>query len=93
MPPQLLPASAAAFAPRASAVNVVLGSRVEPWLTQTLKRINRIKRPLNRVHQASKVELPPARGAGYEPLIAILSESLRETSAFGGAVCGVIIAI
>jgi hypothetical protein len=42
---------------------------------------------------ASKVELPPVRGAGYEPLIAILSESLRETSAFGGAVCGVIIAI
>lgn len=51
MPPQLLPASAAAFAPRASSVNIVLGSRVEPWLTQTLKRINRIKRPLNSVPQ------------------------------------------
>ncbi|PNH46234.1 hypothetical protein VD0004_g1798 [Verticillium dahliae] len=51
MPPQLLPASAAAFAPRASSVNVVLGARVEPWLTQTLKRINRIKRPLNSVPQ------------------------------------------
>src|SRR3954454_5730486 len=51
MPVQLLPASAAAFAPRASSVNVVLGSRVEPWLTQTLKRINRIKRPLNSVPQ------------------------------------------
>ncbi|KAK4239797.1 hypothetical protein C8A03DRAFT_32162 [Achaetomium macrosporum] len=51
MPPQLLPASAAAFAPRASSVNVVLGSRVEPWLTQTLKRINKIKRPLNSVPQ------------------------------------------
>jgi hypothetical protein len=51
MPPQLLPASAAAFAPRASSVNVVLGSKVEPWLTQTLKRINRIKRPLNSVQQ------------------------------------------
>lgn len=51
MPPQLLPASAAAFAPRASSVNVVLSSRVEPWLTQTLKRINRIKRPLNSVPQ------------------------------------------
>ncbi|KAJ9154954.1 hypothetical protein NKR23_g2443 [Pleurostoma richardsiae] len=51
MPPQLLPASAAAFAPRASSVNVVLGSKVEPWLTQTLKRINRIKRPLNSVPQ------------------------------------------
>ncbi|GKT87815.1 hypothetical protein Ct61P_05665 [Colletotrichum tofieldiae] len=47
MPVQLLPASAAAFAPRASSVNVVLGSKVEPWLTQTLKRINRVKRPLN----------------------------------------------
>ncbi|KKA27846.1 hypothetical protein TD95_005399 [Thielaviopsis punctulata] len=51
MPPQLLPASAQAFAPRASSVNVVLGSKVEPWLTQTLKRINRVKRPLNSVPQ------------------------------------------
>lgn len=51
MPAQLLPASAAAFAPRASSVNVVLGSKIEPWLTQTLKRINRIKRPLNSVPQ------------------------------------------
>ncbi|EFX04711.1 hypothetical protein CMQ_1639 [Grosmannia clavigera kw1407] len=51
MPPQLLPASAAAFAPRASSVNVVLGNKVEPWLTQTLKRINRVKRPLNSVPQ------------------------------------------
>lgn len=51
MPPQLLPASAAAFAPRSSTVNVVLGSKVEPWLTQTLKRINRVKRPLNSVPQ------------------------------------------
>ncbi len=54
MPPQLLPASAAAFAPRASLVNVVLGSKVEPWLTQTLKRINRVKRPLNSVPQHQK---------------------------------------
>lgn len=51
MPVQLLPASAAAFAPRASSVNVVLSSKVEPWLTQTLKRINRVKRPLNSVPQ------------------------------------------
>jgi hypothetical protein len=50
MPIQLLPASAAAFAPRAN-VNVVLSSKVEPWLTQTLKRINRVKRPLNSVQQ------------------------------------------
>ncbi|ORY69714.1 uncharacterized protein BCR38DRAFT_480884 [Pseudomassariella vexata] len=51
MPPQLLPASAAAFAPRASSVNVVLGSKIEPWLTQTLKRVNKVKRPLNSVPQ------------------------------------------
>ncbi|TKA28066.1 hypothetical protein B0A49_13971, partial [Cryomyces minteri] len=50
MPIQLLPASAAAFAPR-SAPTVVLSSKVEPWLTQTLKRINRVKRPLNSVPQ------------------------------------------
>ncbi|KAH6654647.1 hypothetical protein BKA67DRAFT_286244 [Truncatella angustata] len=54
MPVQLLPASAAAFAPRASSVNVVLGSKVEPWLTQTLKRVNKVKRPLNSVPQHQK---------------------------------------
>lgn len=54
MPVQLLPASAAAFAPRASSVNVVLGSKVEPWLTKTLKRINKVKRPLNSVPQHTK---------------------------------------
>lgn len=50
MPLQLLPASAQAFAPR-SAPTIVLNTKVEPWLTQTLKRINRIKRPLNSVPQ------------------------------------------
>ncbi|KAI5243191.1 hypothetical protein E4T43_04287 [Aureobasidium subglaciale] len=50
MPIQLLPASAAAFAPR-SAPTIVLGSRVETWLTQALKRISRVKRPLNSVSQ------------------------------------------
>ncbi|KAF2834692.1 hypothetical protein M501DRAFT_943561 [Patellaria atrata CBS 101060] len=50
MPISLLPASAAAFAPR-SAPTIVLASKVEQWLTQTLKRINRIKRPLNSVPQ------------------------------------------
>ncbi|KAG7289868.1 hypothetical protein NEMBOFW57_006245 [Staphylotrichum longicolle] len=46
----LLPASAAPFTSRRPAT-VVLGSKVEPWLTQTLKRINKIKRPLNSVLQ------------------------------------------
>jgi hypothetical protein len=46
----LLPASAAPFASRRPAT-VVLGSKVEPWLTQTLKRINKIGRPLNSVPQ------------------------------------------
>lgn len=50
MPTVLLPASAAAFAPR-SPPNVVLNTKVDPWLTATLKRINRIKRPLNSVPQ------------------------------------------
>jgi hypothetical protein len=54
MPPILLPASAAAFAPRANTCNIVLNSKVEPWLTQTLKRINRIKRPLNSVPQHTR---------------------------------------
>ncbi|KAK5107469.1 hypothetical protein LTR62_001087 [Meristemomyces frigidus] len=47
---QLLPASAQAFAPR-SAPTIVLNTKVEPWLTQTLKRINKVKRPLNSVPQ------------------------------------------
>ena len=50
MPAQLLPASAAAFTTR-SAPNIVLNTKVDPWLTATLKRINRIKRPLNSVPQ------------------------------------------
>lgn len=50
MPLQLLPKSAAAFAPRAPPT-IVLNTKVEPWLTQTLKRINKIKRPLNSVPQ------------------------------------------
>lgn len=50
MPITLLPASAAAFAPRA-APNIVLNSKVDPWLTATLKRVNRVKRPLNSVPQ------------------------------------------
>jgi hypothetical protein len=41
------------------------------------------------LEQASKVELPPVRGAGYEPAIVILSQSQRETSAIDGAVVGV----
>src|SRR5947207_2458134 len=53
MPTVLLPASAAAFAPRSSP-NVVLNSRVEPWLTATLKRVNRVKRPLNNVAQHTR---------------------------------------
>ena len=50
MPQVLLSKSAAAFAPRSSP-NVVLNTKVDPWLTATLKRINRIKRPLNSVPQ------------------------------------------
>jgi hypothetical protein len=50
MPISLLPASAAAFAPRSN-VNVVLASKVEPWLTQTLKRVRKVRRPLNNVQQ------------------------------------------
>lgn len=50
MPLSILPASAQAFAPR-SGPTVVLSNRVETWLTFALKRINRVKRPLNSVAQ------------------------------------------
>ncbi|KAJ5130905.1 uncharacterized protein N7515_006944 [Penicillium bovifimosum] len=53
MPTVLLPSSAAAFAPRSSP-NVVLKNKVEPWLTATLKRVNRVKRPLNNVTQHTR---------------------------------------
>ncbi|KAJ5587000.1 uncharacterized protein N7459_002765 [Penicillium hispanicum] len=53
MPTVLLPSSAAAFAPRASP-NVVLNRKVAPWLTATLKRVNRVKRPLNNVTQHTR---------------------------------------
>lgn len=49
MPPQLLPSSAAAFSGR-SAANIVLNTKVDPFLTVTLKRVAR-KRPLNSVAQ------------------------------------------
>ena len=53
MPPtSLLPASAAAFAPRASPTVVL--SRVEQWMTVTLKRVNKVKRPLNNVGQHTR---------------------------------------
>lgn len=53
MPTILLPSSAAAFAPRSSP-NVVLNTKIEPWLTATLKRVNRVKRPLNNVTQHTR---------------------------------------
>lgn len=53
MPTVLLPSSAAAFAPRSSP-NVVLNTKVAPWLTATLKRVNRVKRPLNNVTQHTR---------------------------------------
>lgn len=53
MPTMLLPSSAAAFAPRSSP-NVVLNTKVAPWLTATLKRVNRVKRPLNNVTQHTR---------------------------------------
>lgn len=63
MPLQLLPASAQAFAPR-SAPTIVLNTKVEPWLTQTLKRINRIKRPLNSVPQHFRCLTETLGGSG-----------------------------
>ncbi|KAK4243567.1 hypothetical protein C7999DRAFT_36092, partial [Corynascus novoguineensis] len=53
MASELLPASAAAFAPPASSVIVVFDSKVAPWITLTLKRIKKPKdrRPLNSVWQ------------------------------------------
>jgi len=56
MPPALLPASAAAFAPRASPT-IVLDGKAEAWLTQTLKRANRTKRSLSSAQQQHRTLL------------------------------------
>ncbi|KAF3930758.1 hypothetical protein ABW19_dt0210637 [Dactylella cylindrospora] len=53
MPAVLLPRTAAPFAER-SAPTIVLDTAVNPWLTQTLKRVNKHKRPLNSVPQHLK---------------------------------------
>jgi hypothetical protein len=53
MPSILLPASAAAYAPR-STCNVVLGTKTEPWLTARIKAVNKVKRPLNSVMQVTR---------------------------------------
>jgi len=53
MPAVLLPRTAAPFAER-SAPTIVLDTVVNPWLTQTLKRVNKAKRPLNSVPQHLK---------------------------------------
>ena len=53
MPALLLPNTAAPFEPRSSPT-VVLNTKVDPWLTATLKRVNRIKRSLNSVPQHMK---------------------------------------
>ncbi|RYN65016.1 hypothetical protein AA0119_g11525 [Alternaria tenuissima] len=53
MPIELLPASAAPFAPRPSA-SVVLSSEVKPWLKQTLKGAKPGHRSLNNVWQCTK---------------------------------------
>lgn len=53
MPSILLPASAAAYAPR-STCNVVLGAKSEPWLTARIKAVNKVKRPLNSVMQVTR---------------------------------------
>ena len=53
MAPVLLPASAAPHAPR-SDPNIVLGTTVDPWLTATLKRVSRVRRPLNNAPQHAR---------------------------------------
>lgn len=53
MPALLLPSTATPYATR-SPPKVVLNTKVDPWLTATLKRINRVKRPLNSAPQHTK---------------------------------------
>ncbi|ELQ44051.1 hypothetical protein OOU_Y34scaffold00105g3, partial [Pyricularia oryzae Y34] len=62
MPPNTQLQSVAAFTPQPSSMTVVLGSRIEPWLTESLRRI-KPNEPLNSVaeHQTclSKVLSSP----------------------------------
>ncbi|TLS20598.1 uncharacterized protein PpBr36_11108 [Pyricularia pennisetigena] len=62
MPPNTQPQFIVAFTPQPSSIIIVFGSRIEPWLTKSLKRIEPNK-PLNSVaeHQTcfSKILLSP----------------------------------
>ncbi|KAM0540437.1 hypothetical protein ACHAO7_011196 [Fusarium culmorum] len=51
MPIQLLPKSAAAFAPRPESVTVIMGLRVQCWLIKALEKIRKDKRHLTTVKQ------------------------------------------
>ncbi|KZZ87223.1 hypothetical protein AAP_05862 [Ascosphaera apis ARSEF 7405] len=53
MPNVLLPATAAAYAPRAPP-QIILHDPVDRWLTDTLKRAVHVKRPLNKTLQHTK---------------------------------------
>lgn len=48
MPPNTQLQSVAVFTPQLSSMTIVLGSKIEPWLTKLLKRIKPNK-PLNNV--------------------------------------------
>ncbi|KAI6479812.1 hypothetical protein MCOR11_011738 [Pyricularia oryzae] len=76
MPPNTQLQSVAAFTPQPSSMTVVLGSRIEPWLTESLRRI-KPNEPLNSVaeHQTclSKVLSSPNT-------IWILASLMREGS-------------
>ncbi|KAF4973024.1 hypothetical protein FSARC_601 [Fusarium sarcochroum] len=65
MPAKLLPASAAPFASRPLYVDVILNSKVEKWLIQTLKHITVPRRPLNSKlqHQQCLIEILSSPGA------------------------------
>lgn len=52
MPSDILPASAAAFAPQSSTIVVLnVKAKVEPWLTKALRKTSGRKRLLNNAHQ------------------------------------------
>ncbi|KAK5442634.1 hypothetical protein LTR55_012309, partial [Exophiala xenobiotica] len=68
MPTTLLPASAAAFAPRSRCI-VVLSAQAAPWLASTLKRTSKIKRSFNTVLQQTRylTEILSSPNATWSP--------------------------
>ncbi|KAI5285440.1 hypothetical protein KEM54_000571 [Ascosphaera aggregata] len=87
MPNVLLPATAAAYAPR-SPPHIILQDPVEEWLTSTLRNSLRVKKPLNKIHQHTKFlkELLSSESANWLLCSILLPKTASPSSSEGEVV-------